>query len=206
MNLMIRGPDETADIALAEELLFAPRALALERFDRSEVLAGRTPDFRVLQQGELVAYCEVKSPRDDWLDEQLDAAPAGQIVGGARNDPTFNRIARHVEKAATQFHAVNPDRSVPNILVFVNHADGSNYADLHETLTGVFLADDGTRHLTMMHIAERRIGEAKQKIDIYIWVDAQSRRVQGYVFNEADLARVQTICELLGLDREKIKH
>src|SRR5262249_31410695 len=53
----------------------------------------------------LKAFCEVKSPRDDWLDDQIEAASPGQIAGGARSDPTFNRIARHVDKAASQFDA-----------------------------------------------------------------------------------------------------
>src|SRR2546423_2346755 len=49
----------------------------------------------------IIAGEREKSPRDDWLDEQLDSAPPGQIVGGARSHPTFNRTARHVQKAAT---------------------------------------------------------------------------------------------------------
>jgi len=54
---------------------------------------GKTPDFRVVRGGELVAYCEVKSPNDPWLDEKLEEVPAFTIVGGARSDPTFNRLA-----------------------------------------------------------------------------------------------------------------
>jgi len=93
----MRKPDEDPDLKLIEELIFAPRGLELQRFSHQET--GRTPDFRVLRAGELAAYCEVKSPRDDWLDNQLDVAPPLQLVGGLRPDPTFNRIARHVEKA-----------------------------------------------------------------------------------------------------------
>ncbi len=29
---------------------------------------------------ELKAFCEVKSPRDDWLEDQLDEAASGQFV------------------------------------------------------------------------------------------------------------------------------
>jgi hypothetical protein len=50
----------------------------------------------------LVGFCEVKSPRDDWLDEQLEGAQAFEIRGGIRKDPTFNRIGRQIEKAASQ--------------------------------------------------------------------------------------------------------
>jgi hypothetical protein len=98
-----RTPDETADIDLTDELLFRPRGLVLERFSPEEIGRGKTPDRRVFQGGQLVAFAEIKSPRDDWLDEQLRAPPPGTVVGGARPDPTFNRIARQVQKAARQF-------------------------------------------------------------------------------------------------------
>jgi hypothetical protein len=62
-------------------------------------------------------------------------------------------LARHVAKAATQFDAVNADRAVPNILIFVNHADASSFADLHETLTGTFFAQNGEQYKTLIHIA-----------------------------------------------------
>jgi hypothetical protein len=97
-----RSPDETADIDLTHELLFRPRGLALERFSPEEIGRGKTPDRRVFQGGQLVAFAEIKSPRDDWLDEQLRAAPPGIVVGGARPDPTFNRIAPQVQMGSTE--------------------------------------------------------------------------------------------------------
>lgn len=142
---MARAPDETADIDLTDELLFRPRGLVLERFPPEEIGRGKTPDRRVIQGGHLVAFAEIKSPRDDWLDEQFQAAPPGAVVGGARRDPTFNRIARQVQKAARQFKAVNPLRHDPNILVLVNHDIAAHYSDLHETLTGEFHASTGER-------------------------------------------------------------
>ena|SRR5579871_1314570 len=203
---MARGPNEDPDLQLVEELIFAPRRLVLHRFSQIETLRGRTPDFRVIQQDRLAAFCEVKSPRDDWLDDQLDVTPPGVIVGGGRSDPTFNRIARHVEKAATQFDAVNLGRSVPNILVFANYADASHYGDLIETVTGIFHAESGERYVTMTHISEGRLATAKQKIDLYVWIDGKARRIQGYLFNEAFPDNVATLCELLGLDPTKIRH
>jgi hypothetical protein len=202
---MAREPNEDSDLDLTDKLLFAGKNLQLERFDRAETLAGRTPDFRVRREGALVAYCEVKSPRDDWLDEQLDTAQPGQIVGGARPDPTFNRIARHVQKAATQFDAVNASRSVPNILVFVNHADAAGFSDLQETLTGMFHTSKGERIPTMRNISEGRLGEVRLKIDLYVWIDKKTERIQGYLFNESKAAHVEALCTLLGLDQTRIK-
>lgn len=203
---MARRPDEDRDLELIEELMFAPRGLQLQRFTQAETLTGKTPDFRVFKTGDLVAFCEAKSPRDDWLDDQLDVAAPMQLVGGLRNDPTFNRIARHVEKAAGQFDAVNPGRTLPNILVFVNHDKVSSYNDLRETLTGMFHAEGGERFPTMMHISEGRLGQIKRRIDLYAWIDARTKRIQGYVFGEASPEHVKTICDLLGLDASKVKY
>jgi hypothetical protein len=58
----------------------------------------------------------------------------------------------------------------------------------------------------MMHIAEGRLGDAKKRIDFYAWIDARKRRVQGYLFNEFDPSRLDSVCELFGLDKNKIKH
>ena len=201
---MPRQPDEEPDLALAEELVFGTCGLVLRRFDRAEMLAGRTPDFRVLRDDEPVAFCEVKSPRDDWLEEQIDQVPAGQIADGLREDPTFNRIARHIKKAATQFDAVNSDHILPNILVFVNHADATGFGDLRETLTGMFHATDGKRFPTIRHIFEGRIGEARSRIDLYIWIDRKTRRVQGRI-NDHSPQHVRVLCDLLGLDAATIK-
>jgi hypothetical protein len=151
---MSREPDEAADVALAETLVFGRPSLTLERYSRAETLAGRTPDFKVLEGRALKAFCEVKSPRDDWLDEQLDQTDAFEIAGGLRADPVFSRIARHVKKAASQFEAVNPDHDLPNILVFVNHAIQIGPNDLYETLTGYARTEGGGKIATMTHIAE----------------------------------------------------
>jgi hypothetical protein len=200
---MAREPNEGPDLKLVEELLFAPHGLDLQRFSHAETVAGRTPDFRVTRDSQLVAFCEVKSPRDDWLDDQLASAPSGRIVGGARNDPTFNRIARHIGKAATQFAAVNAARTVPNILVFVNHADTGHYGDLLETVAGILHTTSGDRYVTIPHISEGRIAKSKYQIDLYVWIDVPSRRVQGYLLNETIPDNVRIVCEMLHLTRPK---
>jgi hypothetical protein len=196
--------DEEPDLELAEHLVFRDSGLILQRFSRAETLAGRTPDFRVLRDNELVAFCEVKSPRDDWLEEQIDEVPAGEIAGGLRDDPTFNRIARHIEKAATQFDAVNAKRVLPNVLVVVNHAAATSFADLRETVTGMFHAADGKRYPTVTHISEGRIADARFKVDLYVWIDGKSRCVQGRLFNDRSPNHVQTLRVLLGLDAAAI--
>jgi hypothetical protein len=204
---MARKPQEQPDLELAEELVFGPPGLALERFTHAQTVRGKTPDFRVLRACELVAFCEVKSPRDDWLDNLLEAATPGEMVGGGRSDPIFNRIARHIQKAASQFDAVNPSREVPNILLFVNHDDMADIRDLRETVTGHFHAESGERIATMTHISDRRIARDKYRIDLYAWLDAKRKRLQGYLFNEAaQPSHVRRLCTLLGLDHSVIRH
>jgi hypothetical protein len=191
--------DEEADLELAKRLVFRDSGLILQRFSRAETLSGRTPDFRVLRDSELVAFCEVKSPRDDWLEEQIDQVPAGEIAGGLRDDPTFNRIARHIEKAATQFDAVNANRAFPNVLIVVNHAAATSFADMRETVTGMFHGADGKRYPTVIHISEGRIADARFKIDLFVWIDGKSRSLQGRLFNYRSPNHIRTLRALLGL-------
>lgn len=204
MRTMTRGPDEEADLDLVAQLVFAGQGLVLERFSHAETVTGRTPDFRVYRAGELVAYCEVKSPRDDWLDDRLARARPFEIVGGGRNDPTFNRLARHIEKAASQFDAVNPGRDFLNILAFVNHDDDSGFNDLVETVTGYFHTESGSKIPTMMHISEGRIGQAKRSVDLVVWINARERRREGQIINDADPPRMDAVRKLLGLKTVEI--
>jgi hypothetical protein len=131
----MEAPHEHDDLAFISDWM-AAYDLRTERFSSDETRQGKTPDFRIFRADKLAAYCEVKSPRDSWLDDQLEDAAPCAIVGGSRPDPTFNRIASHVEKAARQFDSVNPEREIPNILCFVNWAAENGFHDLEETLTG----------------------------------------------------------------------
>jgi hypothetical protein len=195
--------DEQPDLDLVAAY-FNDRGLTAERFSYAETQAGKTPDFRVRQGSQLVAYCEVKSPNDPWLDGQLDNAPPLTIVGGLRNDPVFNRLSRLLTKADAQFTAVNPDRAILNILAYVNHDDASEYHDLVETLTGYFHADDGTKHPIMLHIAEVRIGNAKRRIDAFLWFQGNTGSPAAVIY-QCDLNRELQLCRLLNIDRSKIK-
>jgi hypothetical protein len=131
----MRAPPEVEDLRTATAWL-AGNGLDAARFSAAERKVSKTPDFRIYRGNRHVGFCEVKSPRDDWLDDQLARAEPFQLVGGSRNDPAFNRISSHIAKAAEQFDAVNPDRTLPNILVFINWADANSFNDLYETLRG----------------------------------------------------------------------
>lgn len=199
---MKQYPSEHDDLRLAEKLVFTPKGLELKNISRG---ASHSADFQVLQNGVLVAYCELKSPRDEWLDKLLDLAKRCQIVGGDREDPVFKKIRKHVNKASKQFEAVNPTRSIPNVLIFVNHDDESDFGDLRETFTGLFHAADGSRHATMTNIAAS-LKRAKSQIDLCVWIDGKSRKIQGYFFNQgANPDYLNQLCALLYINPSAIK-
>src|SRR5262245_1820937 len=66
------------------------------------------------------------------------------------------RLARHMKSAVTQFNALNRDRTVPNVLIIVNHADGWHAGDLQEALTGYFYAEGGEKFATEQKVAADR--------------------------------------------------
>ena len=138
---MKQYPSEEDDLKLAQKLVFNPNGLTVSKIPRG---AEKSADLKVLKNDVLVAYCELKPPREELLDKVVKQC---QIIVGGRNDPTFNRIGRLAQKAAKQFRAINDIRSLPNILVFVNHDDASGFGDLIETFTGLFHATDGSRHV-----------------------------------------------------------
>jgi hypothetical protein len=55
----------------------------------------------------LKGYCELKSPRDDWIFAIPKDLKPGEIRKESREDPTPHALARVIGKAAAQFDAVN---------------------------------------------------------------------------------------------------
>jgi hypothetical protein len=186
--------DERSDLDLVAAYL-AARGLSAERFSKEETLSGKTPDFQVRKGGEIVAYCEVKAPQDDpWFDDLLRDATPDKIMGCARSAPTFKRLARHLKKAASQFAAVNPNRTELNILAYVNHEDVTRYADFHEMLTGRFLATDGKQFQTMRPPAKVR------EVDVYLWFEGATAEPKPIV-NDVDPERMRRVCAVLDFPR-----
>ena len=70
---MRKGPDEAVDFELVRSLIFKNSSVSVMRFTDAEQRSGKTPDFRLIENGKLVGLVEVKSPRDDWLDQQIEA-------------------------------------------------------------------------------------------------------------------------------------
>src|ERR1700724_3167483 len=83
---------------------FAKHELRCERFTEQEMRQGKTPDFRVFKEAEFALYSEAKHVQEDtWLEDLLAESPPLEIVGGARQDPAFNKLGGHIYQAAKQF-------------------------------------------------------------------------------------------------------
>ena len=78
-------PTEVADVKLMQELIFQPSGVVLQPFTKEEMAKGKTPDFKLMKGSELVGYCELKSPRDDWIFEVPDDATPGESVVRTRS-------------------------------------------------------------------------------------------------------------------------
>jgi hypothetical protein len=75
-------------------------------------------DSKLLKDGKLCGFCELKSPRDDFIFE----TPEPGDFAIRKNLPFHRKRGSHIRHAAQQFDAVNPDHSLPNIMVFVTHS------------------------------------------------------------------------------------
>ena len=201
---MANEPDEVADLDTVRRLLFAEHMIIPVRFTKAEIRAGSTPDFKMTLAGRLVGFCELKSPRDDCLDKQLEDAPAFEIRGSVRKDPIFNRIGRQIEKAASQFDAVNPNHELPNVLVFLNHDDASYFNDLEETLTGEFRSTKGERITTVKNVSEGKLKAVRDRVDLFIWIDCKTDEIHLWLFNPTNMSHVRTLCSLFGKDIKDI--
>jgi hypothetical protein len=184
--------DEAADEALVRQLVFNGRDVEAERLPEGK---NKSTDFKLTKNGVLKGYCELKSPRDDWIFAIPKDLKPGEVRKESREDPTAHALARAIGKAAAQFDAVNPDHLLPNILVIVSHARLRGPTDLHLAIGGMPMPD-GSRRFLLVDPNEKDFKKAfeKQKklwddarnIDLFYWVDAHTKTVR-HVINEHGL-------------------
>ena len=177
----------------------ARRGLRIQRFSKEDVRCGRAPDFRVFRNEEFVMFCEATHlPCDDWLHERLDNAAPGQIVGGVRADPIFNRLTNHVHEAVRQFNSVNPRHEHPNTLFLANSDRVSDVLDLIAVLDGVFRAERGVQEPICTQYSQGRIRREKFTVDLFIWWNVWMNKEPQRVWHPS--VHHQRVCELLGCD------
>lgn len=175
-----------------------------ERFNAAEIASGKTPDFRVFSGSDLALYCEVKSPEQDtWLDNRLDQAVPGEIVGGLRNDPIFNRLTAQIHKARKQFDAVNPTEALPNVLAFYNQDTNLGFLDLLAVTTGNFFSEDGSVFPIYKNYSEGRVKKDIEKVHLFIWLDVN--KPHRFLFNTTNSKFQRGLCQRFGFDPEKLQ-
>ncbi|MGC9225088.1 MAG: hypothetical protein ACP5E2_14305 [Terracidiphilus sp.] len=176
-------------------------------FPKNEMRDMKTPDFRLSQAGREVALCEVKSfQRDTWLEEHMRDAGSGELVGGLRSDPIYNRISNAVHTAAKQFTSVNSDHKLLNFLVLVNHDTSAKYQDLVSVLTGYWDPLHGVYEQTHTQFSEGRIRNEKTQIDLYLWLNIHKDGTlskESLFFGNPETRL--SVCELIGINPMKIK-
>jgi hypothetical protein len=183
------------------------KGFEVKSFAKNEMHDAKTPDFILMRDGVEIALCEVKSfQRDLWLEDQLKNAAPGELVGGLRPDPIFNRISNAVHTAFKQFVSVNSEHRLLNFLFIVNHDTSAGYKDLIRTLTGFEDPLKGHFDRTCEKFSEGRIRFEKEKVDLYIWLDIEkSGRIKGMFHYFGNPETRQFVCDLLGLDSARIK-
>jgi ribosomal protein L30 len=202
-------PDERVDKRLVRNLIFEPRKIQAEDILEKPRENEKTPDFKLLKDGSLRAYCEVKSPTDgDIFKVPKDLAP-GEIRVEVGKDLALINLARHITKAAKQFERANPNRMHPNILIFVNHARRKGPADVAMALQGfpgpdgqpLFpLIEEGTDNEEDKWKMQKGVWDAARSIDLYVWVDPIQRTWKA--LRPKGAVRLKEACELLGVAAE----
>jgi hypothetical protein len=185
---------------------FIANGLLVERFTKSELRQGRTPDFKVFAGDELAFYCEVKTAQEDeWLDKKLAAAPPGTLVGGSRPDPTYNRLCNYINNAVDQLDAVNPLMAHPNVLAIVNGDDGAGITDLIQVFTGNAYCESGEVIPMFREYSEGRIPKTKLRVHLYLWFnDWQPDRGPWKFFPEVHPAHHAALCRHLSVNPEEL--
>jgi large subunit ribosomal protein L30 len=88
--------DEAASAALMRKLAFDRKNIKLEPYSAAEQRKGKTPDFKLYKDGKLRGYCEMKSPRDDFVFEK----PVPGEAAVRKNLPFHRKIGSHIRGRA----------------------------------------------------------------------------------------------------------
>lgn len=127
----------------------------------------------------------------------------GEIVGGLRKDPVFNRLSAHIHKARKQFNAVNKEENIPNVLAFYNEDNMSGFLDLLAVTTGNFFAEGGAVFPFYKNFSEGRIKSDIEKIHLFIWIDAN--KPHRFLFNTINSKYHNELCSMFNFNPETLE-
>jgi large subunit ribosomal protein L30 len=168
-----QAPKEAVDVQLLRDLICDANGIFLEPYDKAALNRGKTPDFKLMKDGELVGYCELKSLFDPAV---LEDPPEGEMVV-RRNLPFYRKLGQNVRAAVEQLNAKNPGHDKPNVVVFVSHTSEIERKDLIATIAGLPLPD-GKPLFMLGRKMQGQVCDAARKIDLIIWIDATSGTCQ----------------------------
>jgi hypothetical protein len=175
------APDEAADAQRLRDLMCDANGIVLEPYDKAALNRGKTPDFKLTKNGELVGYCEVKSLFDP---EALEDPPEG-ATAVRKNLPFYRKLGQHVRGAVEQLDAENPAHDKPNVMVFVSHTPDIERKDLIATIAGLPLPD-GNRLFMLGRKMQGQVCKAARKIDLFLWIDATTGTCQHLTVADAE--------------------
>lgn len=165
-------PEDTQDKQLVIKY-FEKKGMEARPFPKTS--AAPNPDFKVYTNGNLFAYCELKSimPYELELPPNL---PSGQIYVDLRNDPAFNTIQNKIHQASKQLRSANPGHDLPNIAFFINHHRYRGFPDLMRVTTGQVSPQDPDV-LDIRYSKRLLEKDDLLVIDFVIWMDSFTDRI-----------------------------
>jgi hypothetical protein len=185
-------PDEAADVQRLRDRICEKNGIVLQAFDKAELNRGKTPDFKLMKDGQLVGYCEIKSLFDPGV---MEDPPEGEMAV-RKNLPYYRKLGQNVRAAAQQLDAVNGQREKPNVVVFVSHSRDIERKDLIATIAG--LPVPGGPPLFMLgRKMQGQVCNAARKVDLFLWIDAETGECKH--LTAADAKHRAEALELFGL-------
>jgi hypothetical protein len=190
------APDEAADIQLLQDLICDANGIILEPYDKVALNRGKTPDFKLMKDSDLVGYCEMKSLFDP---EALEDPPEGTMAV-RKNLPFYRKLGQQVRGAVEQLDAENSTHDKPNVIVFVSHTPEIERKDLIATIAGLPLPD-GKPLFMLGRKMQGQVCEAARKIDLFLWINFEPvrdewARVSSLVGHENPTVRLAALSSL----------
>jgi len=123
----------------------------------------KTPDFEVRLNNNIFAYCELKSIKQyNW--------------SGVRCDPNYNRIQNKIHEACKQLMGINPNHSIPNIVIILNHDRCCNLGHLNAVLKGKISTAKGEVNFDTRYRNRLLKKDDLINIDLIIWLESNSSK------------------------------
>ena len=156
----IKPLPESKALLLVREY-FSSHFLRCEYIDPRHLSGGiKSPDYKIFQAEEHLAYCEVKTPENQ----------VNQQAGMYFWDTGFNKLRKFIHKAVKQFHDEDSNHSKPWIVVFTSNHPQLNYSSLLHCIRGSVVLG-GT---LIKDFRNKRFIKSSNKdlksVDLFIWM------------------------------------